>query len=258
MEGLGPAGLALLAGPAVGGGAVPGSAAVREVSLMLYDAAKRPHTTEPLWSPAACPTLSPPAPGSAYATLSSLSGGAAFSLLFRDAATEWEPLATAFALASAAAQRGPQPPRVVVQELLLGSGGAAADDVAAPGDRVRISFSLWEVEEAEGEAPLRLSLGDPLRRERESEASLSLGGAPRGLLEGLRGCAAGGRRLVVVPPSCACAGAELLPPSQGRASTLVYDVTLHTARLPPLGAAGADAEAAAAAARAEAGGEEYL
>lgn len=240
-HGLGPCGLAIL------GSRGPFPAGPR--TLLLYDAAKKPHTS------ISCATedvsLVPPAPGSGYVTVQEGAGGTSWSLLLRDPASEWEPLAKAFlcaratAAAHAAAAGGSGdgaagPPRVgvLIQDIALGDGGAARDDVAAAGDVCEVSYTMrmppLDASAAGGEEANTDWWETPSSGPARAIVALGSTGphaSPRGLAEGLAGCAAGGRRLVVVPGSAVCAGPELLSVGgHGAHGLLVYDVTLHSAR----------------------------
>ena len=238
-QGLGPAGLAVL------GARGPFPAGPR--TLLLYDAAKKPHAS--LSCGADGLTLLPPAPQSGYVTLqvggAPADGGTpptTWSLLLRDPASEWEPLAKAMAVARATsaahgAASGGGCPRVVVQDVALGDGGPRADDVAALGDVCEVTYAMYappaglagaSTDDAEA------SWSTPVESHTRALVALTAAqgphAAPRGMLEGLTGCAAGGRRLVLVPGAAVCAGPELLAVSAHSQGLLMYDVTLHTAR----------------------------
>ena len=235
-QGLGPAGLALL------GPRGPFPAGPR--TLLLYDAAKKPHASVSCGADGL--QLLPPAPQSGYVTLqvggTSADGGApptTWSLLLRDPGTEWEPLARAMAVARAtssahgAATGAGGPPAVVVQDVALGDGGPRRDDVAALGDVCEVSYTMYappggQTEDGDG------FWASPAETHTRALVALTAAQgphvAPRGMLEGLTGCAAGGRRLVLVPWAAVCAGPELLAVSAHAQGLLMYDVTLHTAR----------------------------
>jgi hypothetical protein len=236
-QGLGPAGLALL------GPRGPFPAGPR--TLLLYDAAKKPHASVSCGADGL--QLLPPAPQSGYATLqvgsgSSADGGApstTWSLLLRDPGTEWEPLARAMAMARAtsaahgSASGAGGPPGVVVQDVVLGDGGPRRDDVAALGDVCEVSYTMYAppVGQAEdGDAHWASPVETHTRALVALTAAQGPHVAPRGMLEGLTGCAAGGRRLFLVPGAAVCAGPELLAVSAHAQGLLMYDVTLHTAR----------------------------